>query len=277
MQGRVPFPPCSFCRSYTCFPVASPAQSRHISLGFSTSTSPSPMSLSFLVLPCLPSLLFPHYPLFPPPPPFLPLLLWRDLLSHITALVQLAEVRVYNNGRTEWFQFTMQNSDFSCSLSLQMGLSDPSYTHTHTHTLVRFLHVCEQLMCSAIQTMTWFLYESYCCHLEGLADRLLNKSMCTHTNTHRLSRGISPIREWLANKHLHAPNEVICLCSSDFLLHRETALQCHTAFYTAEGHRFYVPCMQLINFCYFVVCVRLCVSQPHKALLLRAFCIPLIS
>lgn len=78
----------------------------------------------------------------------------------------------------------------------------------------------------------------------------------------------------------------VSLCSSDFLSHRETGPQCYTAPHTAEGHRFYVPCMQLINFCYFVVCVcvrereswacaRFCAA--HKLLLLSAFCIRLIS
>lgn len=38
---------------------------------------------------------------------------------------------MYNNGHAERFQFTKRNSDFSCSPSLQMGLSDPScYTDT---------------------------------------------------------------------------------------------------------------------------------------------------
>lgn len=61
------------------------------------------------------------------------------------------------------------------------------------------------------------------------------------------------------------------LWSSDFLVHRETGLQRHSAPHTAEGHRFYVPCMQLINFCYFVVracpcmCAYICTCETDRA------------
>lgn len=92
------------------------------------------------------------------------------------------------------------------------------------------------------------------------------------------------IKGWFTNSQPHALSEHVSLCGSDFPVHTETGLQCRTPPHTAEGHRFYVPCMQLINFCYFVVCACMwegwvCAHfcAPRKLLVLSAFCIRLIS
>lgn len=95
--------------------------------------------------------------------------------------------------------------------------------------------------------------------------------MGTKTNTHKLRR-VNEFNVVSLGKDLQT--NTAC---REFLLHRETALQCHAALHTAEGHRFYVPCMQLVNFGYFVVwCARACVNLM-KSRLLSAFYITLIS
>lgn len=96
---------------------------------------------------------------------------------------------------------------------------------------------------------------------------------CTQNNTHKL-RQINDFNVVILgnNKHnLRAPSQLAFQSGSEFLLHREAALPCHTAFHAAEGHGFYVPCMQLVNFVYFVVWVCMCVRQPNEVAASRCF------
>lgn len=48
-------------------------------------------------------------------------------------------------------------------------------------------------------------------------------------------------------------------CGDASLLFRGTGPRRCRVPRAGEGHRFYVPCMELINFCYFVVCMCACV------------------